>query len=195
MSVAIDLFNCFITSVEEAITNLLNSGVLDSCDADWAHDRACVLQSILTERTLTYLGLRNLYATIDKSRGVRFDPECAVNGGRIDLILTEGTEEYAFEFKRWQAGQEKEILGKDYNKLIAFRDRPTCRQGYELIFTVNEDRAMRDVFRGDKRQFYEGEFQKLSSKYSLCELKILEFGNPGNEGAFTICAYLAALKP
>jgi len=200
MNVAIDLFNCFVASVKQEAINLLGYGVLDSCDAKFANrGRACVLQSILTEHTLTSLALRKLYETIEPPRVVKFCPQFPCNGRLMDLILTEGGDKYAFEFKRWQCkDQEDEILGndKDYGKLTAFVEEcPARRYGYELIFTVNEDKAMGGAFRDrrQKQQFYENAYQKLMEKYWRCGLKILEFGNREREDAFTICIYLATL--
>jgi len=192
MDIARELFRSVVASVKQQLDNLLKLGVLDSCDADWAHrGQAYVLQSILTESTLRYLGLCKFNETIEP-RGVKFEPECRCDcgGGRIDLILTESGEEYAFEFKRWFGNKERdEILDGDYKKLVAFMRRATCRRGYELIFTVNDNRDGPPEFQHDKHAYYEECFAKdLGKQYSLLEREVLEHEK------LTVCIYLAAAK-
>jgi hypothetical protein len=194
MSIAEEFLRCLAMSVETEVHDLLKFRVLDSCDADWArwHGRAAVLKSILKEHTLTYLGLRKLYQSVAPSRGVTFEAECKCERGtgRIDLVLTDGGEEYAIEIKRWEE-KEDEILGNDLTKLKYFSKGNPHRHGYSLVFTVNADEDIGDRFRRDKQGYYiDHEFNpKLGSKYDLCETKVLEFET------FTVCLYLASPKP
>jgi hypothetical protein len=129
---------------------------------------------------LDYLALRNFYETEEASQ-VTFHME--FGEGRIDIVLSGGGQECAFELKRWQE-DNKPILCKDYDNLKNFANGAANRQGYELVFTVNDNRDITERHKG--AHFDQCFADKLSKKYTQVCKKVMEFDT------FTVCVYLAA---
>jgi hypothetical protein len=145
--------------------------------------------------TLRLHALRGLYRKLSEAaeaRHVTFRTEYRCDGGRIDLVLVEGAEQYAFEFKRWQTDKEsREIQVSDYKKLISFMRASGSPQGYSVIFTDNENKEMvaSEKFQHDKPGFYTDAFKEcLGGKYDLRDWKVIEFDT------FTVCVLLATPK-
>jgi hypothetical protein len=186
MNIANELFSCFVTSIKKEIQDLQTCGVLDCCHAE--PRRGYVLNRVLQEATLRFFALRSLCEAAG-ARNISFDTE---RPGRIDLVLKEGGEEYAFEFKRWETDQQlKQILGKDHRSLVNFMKSYANHLGYSVIFTGNEnkDQIGCEKFQHDKQAFYEDMFEEcLGKKYSRCECRVIEFDT------FTVCVLLAAPK-
>jgi hypothetical protein len=116
MNIADFFFGRFVASIKEEIMRLQKSGVL----GHHVFEKRCgwVLNGVLQEHTLRFFALRKLYETAEAS-GIALHEEYPRGGGqrRIDLVLKEGAEQYAFEFRRWQSEKEEdEILDGDYKK-------------------------------------------------------------------------------
>ena len=134
---------------------------------------------------MRYIAVRKLYETGEAS-SVKFEPEFQQGDGRIDLVLVQGREEYAFELKRWQVKAQKEkILKKDYPKLVSFVKAGANRHAYEVIFGVNEDKCMGEDFHRDRVEFNKKAFSEdLGAKFNLCQCEVMRFDG------FTPCAML-----
>ena len=113
---ALDFFECLHKELSREIRVALQSGILTQHSKK--QKAAHVLNAILQESILRYLGLRSFYSS--RARYSKFELEVKTGtSGPLDLVLTDKEFQYAFEFKRWQTPREENsILRKDLENLV-----------------------------------------------------------------------------
>jgi hypothetical protein len=188
MNLADELLRCFVKSIKPEIDCIQESGVLDHCPSK-PRGPGQALNSILKEDTLRLFALRALYEAT-KTPHFTFQAEYPSDMGWIDLVLSEGDEQYAFELKRWQRDKEAwEVRENDYEKLTDFMGADANHHEYSLIFTVNENKDIPSEYRHDKPGWYKYSFENdLSEEYDLRGCEAIGFNR------FPGCALLVTPK-
>ena len=154
MELAFDFFKCLHDEATKEIKIALQSGLL----AHHAEEQrmAYVLNAILQEHVIRYLGLRAFY--LSANHRIKFKTEVSIgNSGYIDLILLDSDSEYAFELKRWQKAKEyNEIRTNDLKKLKSFMKEKGSLNAFEIIFTDNEHSDLNNP----DQKYYENSFRE-----------------------------------
>lgn len=196
MDIPQKFFRSAVRAIREEVERLCKSRILDCEHNRPEKGRGDALGCILYEDALRLLALRNFYETEDTTR-IRFHAECGwkcedacLASRRIDLVLIDGENEYAFELKRWYEKGLTKGLTKDHQNLADFVKMSPALHGYEVLFSIVENKGQGQAFEQDKRARLGSDFENgLGTLFSRADLEVLEFES------FTIAVYLAQPKP